>query len=124
MSCRVPAVRVTSDGAARVTSDGSIRIASLGSAVQRLGDLCTGHGCHPPRPNVSASSDVFCNGIGVHRQGDAWAIHACGSDVHAGVLAQGSSTVFVNGQQIGRAGDPVSCGSVAALGSPSVFAGG
>ncbi|WP_415010610.1 PAAR domain-containing protein [Amaricoccus sp.] len=39
-------------------------------------------------------------------------------------LAAGSSTVFVNGLQLGRIGDPVACGSSVAAGSPDVFAGG
>jgi uncharacterized Zn-binding protein involved in type VI secretion len=124
MACRVPAVRVTDSGAARVTDDGSTRIASLGSAVQRLGDMCSGHDCWPPRSNIEASGNVFCNGIAVHRQGDAWEPHTCGSNTHDGALESGSGSVFVNGRQIGRAGDPISCGSVAVPGSPNVFAGG
>ena len=43
---------------------------------------------------------------------------------HGGVLASGSSTVFANGRQIGRIGDPVDCGSTVASGSGDVFAGG
>lgn len=46
-------------------------------ATVRLGDQCTGHGCFPPRVNDSASSDVFVNGIGVHRVGDHWVEHCC-----------------------------------------------
>lgn len=97
----------------------------MSSSVTRLGDLCSGHGPWPPRPSTSASPDVFVNGIPVHRQGDSWAVHcdpqpAC----HAGMLASGSGTVFVNGKQIGRVGDPVDCGSIVATGSGDVFAGG
>jgi uncharacterized Zn-binding protein involved in type VI secretion len=44
-------------------------------AVVRLGDMSTGHSCFPPRPNTEASPNVFVNGKGVHRVGDAWAIH-------------------------------------------------
>jgi len=44
-------------------------------AVVRLGDICTGHGCWPPRQNIEASPNVFVNGRGVHRLGDAWAVH-------------------------------------------------
>jgi len=44
-------------------------------AVVRLGDMSRGHSCFPPRPNIEASSNVFVNGKGVHRVGDAWAIH-------------------------------------------------
>jgi uncharacterized Zn-binding protein involved in type VI secretion len=93
-------------------------------AVTRLGDNCTGHGCFPPRPNVQASSDVFVNKIGAHRQSDAWAVHCCGIPCHSSVLAAGSSTVYVNKKQLCRIGDPVACGSVSAQGSSSVFAGG
>lgn len=93
-------------------------------AVTRLGDNCTGHGCWPPRPNNQASSNVFVNGIAVHRQGDGWAVHCCGPACHAGNLAAGSATVYVNGKQCGRVSDPVNCGSTVAEGSPNVFAGG
>jgi len=95
-------------------------------AVTRLGDSCSGHGCWPPRPSTGASPDVFVNGIAVHRQGDAWAPHTCPTipETHDSVLAAGSSTVYVNGKQIGRIGDPVACGSTVATGSANVFAGG
>jgi uncharacterized Zn-binding protein involved in type VI secretion len=75
---------------------------------------------------VGGSSDVFVNGIAVHRQGDGWAAHTCPDipETHASVLASGSSTVYVNGKQIGRVGDPVACGSSVATGSSNVFAGG
>ena len=90
--------------------------------VCRLGDICTGHGCYPPRPNVQASPTVFVNGIAVHRQSDTWATHSC-SSCHGGVLARGCHTVFVNGLEMGRIGDPVSCGSHVAMGSSDVFCG-
>lgn len=95
-------------------------------AVTRLGDACTGHGCWPPRPSSGASPDVFVNGIAAHRQGDGWAAHTCPDipETHASVLASGSSTVFANGKQLGRIGDPVACGSSVAAGSGNVFAGG
>ena len=95
-------------------------------AVTRLGDLCTGHGCWPPRPSNGASPDVFVNGIAAHRQGDGWAAHTCPAipQTHASTLGSGSSSVFANGKQIGRIGDPVACGSSVAVGSEDVFAGG
>lgn len=92
-------------------------------AVCRMGDVCTGHGCYPSRPNVQGSPSVYANGIAVHRQSDAWAAHCCVT-CHASVLAAGSSTVFCNGLQTGRVGDPVACGSHVAMGSPNVFVGG
>lgn len=93
-------------------------------AATRLGDECTGHGCHPPRPNDQASPDVFVNGIPAHRQGDHWVEHNCGTDTHDSVLAQGSSTVFINGKPAARIGDPIACGSAISQGSSNVFIGG
>lgn len=93
------------------------------SAVCRLNDLCTGHGAFPPRPNIAASSDVFVNGRGAHRVGDAWAVHCDPDTCHGSVLAAGSRTVYVNGRQLGRIGDAVACGSRVATGSADVFAG-
>ena len=96
--------------------------------IARLGDICTGHGCFPPRPNTSASSNVFVNGRGVHRRGDSWGVHCkpCGrcSCCHRSVLVGGSSSVYVNGRSAGRLGDPVACRSMCATGSPNVGAGG
>ena len=43
---------------------------------------------------------------------------------HSGVIAAGSSTVFINGIPAGRIGDPVSCGGNVAEGSGDVFIGG
>lgn len=93
-------------------------------AVTRLGDKCTGHGCFPPRPSTGASPNVYVNGIAVHRQSDPWASHCCPPPCHGSTLAAGSGTVFVNGLQCGRIGDPVACGSAVAAGSGNVFAGG
>lgn len=95
-------------------------------AVTRLGDLSTGDPCGaPPRGSSSASSDVFVNGIAVHRQGDSWIPHSCpSSSPHGATLVSGSSSVYVNGKQVGRIGDPISCGSTVAEGSSDVFVGG
>ena len=95
----------------------------------RLGDICTGHECFPPRSNVAGSPNVFVNGKEWHRQGDGWSVHCCTHPkvphgCHGSSLASGSSTVFVNGLQAGRIGDPVACGSSVATGSGNVFAGG
>ena len=93
------------------------------SAVVRLGDICSGHGCYPPRPNDEASEDVFVNGDGVHRLGDHWIVHCCDGDCHDGEADEGSDTVFVNGLPVVRIGDAVSCGSIAAQGSFNTFFG-
>ena len=95
-------------------------------AVTRIGDAdvthCTG------MTRAGGSSDVFCNGIGISRQGDSNTTHllppaAPVCPPHSASIATGSSTVFVNGKGCGRVGDGISgCTSVAA-GSPNGFAG-
>lgn len=91
-------------------------------AVSRLGDICSGHGCFPPRNSTSGSSNVFINGIPAHRVSDAWDSHSC-ITTHDSILASGSATVFVNGLNLARIGDAVECGSTVATGSENVFAG-
>lgn len=97
----------------------------MGSAVVRLGDICTGHGCWPQRANSSASGNVFVNGLGVHRVGDSWLPHTCPSipETHSSIQATGSGSVFVNGKAVARVGDSIACGSSNATGSGNVFAG-
>lgn len=98
-------------------------------SAARLGDICTGHECFPPRASVEGSGDVLINGIPAHRQGDAWSVHCCTHpDIphgcHDSVLASGSGSVYINGKQAGRIGDPVACGSAVATGSNNVIIGG
>lgn len=90
-------------------------------AAARLGDYCTGHGCWPPRTGISASNNVFVNGIRAHRLGDPWNSHCCPLDgCHTGTVAQGSGSVSINGLAAARIGDSVACGSLIAQGSPTV----
>ena len=96
--------------------------------VARKKDICTGHGCWPSRSSIEGSPDVFVNGIPWHRQGDAYVSHCCTCPgmphgCHSSVLAAGSPTVFVNGKQAGRVGNPVACGGSVATGSSNVFCG-
>ncbi len=94
-------------------------------AQTRLGDIGSSHACHfPPSPAIAASPDVFVNGRGAVRAGDAYAPHACPScpePVHTRSLAAGSPTVFINGRPAGRIGDAIDCGGAAAEGSGDVF---
>jgi uncharacterized Zn-binding protein involved in type VI secretion len=93
--------------------------------VTFFGAMCSGHSGFPPRPNVQASPDVFVNGIGVQRFGDAYSVHCKPSHgCHPSNLSSGSGSVFVNGKPIGRIGDSIGCGSVVSTGSSNVFAGG
>lgn len=92
--------------------------------IARNTDICTGHGCYPPRANLGGSSNVFINGLGAHRKGDKWATHCCGDSCHQSTTAEGSSGVFVNGLPVARVGDPIHCGSAVGRGSTNVFSGG
>ena len=92
--------------------------------VCRFGDSGTGHGCWPSRVNDQGSPDCFANGLPKHRESDHWVVHCCDLQCHDSVLESGSQTVFTNGLQQGRIGDPVACGSKVATGSSDVFAGG
>lgn len=95
-------------------------------AVARIGDNDLIHCSLPMR--AQGSSDVFCNGIGISRQGDNNNVHrlppptpVCPS--HAAPIASGSSTVFVNGRGCGRVGDGITGCTAVAEGSPDVVAG-
>lgn len=97
-------------------------------AIVRESDICTGHGCWPPRPAITSSRTVFLNGRGVVRQGDRYAVHCkpCGKNpaCHTSYVARGSSTVFVDGIPAARVGDPIACGSLCSTGSLDVTGGG
>lgn len=83
--------------------------------IVRLGDAHAGicdHGIPDCCPHgvvgtyVTASNNVFVNGRGVVRVGDA-VIHSC---IHCGIgliAVGGSGSVFVNGRGIHRVGDAV-----------------
>jgi uncharacterized Zn-binding protein involved in type VI secretion len=97
-------------------------------AIVREGDICTGHGCWPPRPAITSSRTVFLDGRGVVRQGDRYAVHCkpCGKNpaCHTSFVARGSSSVFVDGIPAARVGDPIACGSLCSTGSLDVSGGG
>jgi uncharacterized Zn-binding protein involved in type VI secretion len=96
-------------------------------ALVRVGDICSGHGCWPPRPCLTGSPNVRANGLPLHRLGDSWAFHCkpCGKNpaCHDAVLVRASSTIRINGIPAARVGDPLSCGSVCSTGSPTVGGG-
>ena len=75
---------------------------------------------------ASGSSNVFCNGLAVHRVGDVNQIHTNDLNrcrgVHQTTLQSGSPNIFVNGKPLGRIGDNYQCLAKVAQGSPNVFA--
>lgn len=92
----------------------------------RLGDLCTGHGCYPPRPSITGSSDTFIDGIPALRMGDKYAVHCCvvlPFDCHPGTVSVGSGSAYINGMPAARVGDALECGSKVAVGSSTTFIG-
>ena len=92
--------------------------------VSRKGDMSTQScGASGPMPSVSASGNVFANGIPVNRVGDDWSQHAIPQQSpHVGKTSSGSGTVFVNGKPCSRIGDNISCGATIAGGSGNVIA--
>ena len=92
-------------------------------SASRLGDKGTGHGGFSPRSSTKASETVFINGIGAHREGDAWGTHSDGNTSHSSTAGGGSSTVYIEGKPLARVSDPVACGSKIAQGSETVFSG-
>lgn len=94
-------------------------------AVTVLGQISSGHGSFPPTAATAASGDVFVNGSGVVRVGDAYAAHGSPtpSPAHGRSASSGSGTVSVNGQPVHTIGDDIDCGGASAEGSPNVFVG-
>ena len=91
--------------------------------IAREGELGTGHGCFPPRPNTEGDPTFKINGVPAHAEGMAWGVHTCGDQSHDSVLEAGSPTFRINGKQVGRIGDPVACGSAVAEGDPTFLVG-
>lgn len=86
------------------------------AAVARLNDA-SDHGGRI----VSASADVFADGVAVARAGD---LHACPVVGHGTTpLTAATSSVQVNGRAVIAVGDRAGCGARIVAGSPTVFRG-
>ncbi|MBJ7550741.1 PAAR domain-containing protein [Marinomonas ostreistagni] len=92
-------------------------------SVAQMGKTSTGHGGYAPVPSVMGASTVFVNGIPALRQTDAFAVHCVGPSCHFGTVQMGSSSVYCEGLELARIGDPINCGDVVSAGSANVFAG-
>jgi uncharacterized Zn-binding protein involved in type VI secretion len=87
----------------------------------------SGDNCASPSTSATdvGSGDVFVNGKGAVRKGDAMASHPnVGCSPHAPGLSAGSGTVKVNNKDFGRLGDSYGCGGTISSGSADVFVGG
>ena len=91
----------------------------MGSPVARLTSQQS-HGGNA----ITASRNVFANGLPVHRVTDLCYCPYPPQAPH-GIqpLVMGSRTVFANGLPLGRIGDRYACGAVVITGAPTVFAG-
>lgn len=94
--------------------------------IARIGDeIDTGHGCDATSTILEGSDDVFCNGIGIARLGDAIAPHTIPAGPvcvgHSAVINAGSPNVYVNGIKMARVGDSADSGSITE-GSPDSYA--
>lgn len=82
--------------------------------VCRLGDTSTHGGAI-----ITASPDVFCNGIKVARLGDSF---SC--PIHGIVqIVSASGSVFVNDRGVARIGDSIACGAILSSGGLDVYSG-
>ncbi len=80
--------------------------------IVRLNDLCSGHGCYPPRKSITCSPDILVEGDYVCRYGDKLAQHGCPTCTYHGGTHIGERTSYGNGFAIQVKGDPIDCGSV------------
>jgi len=97
-------------------------------AIALENQISTGHGCFPPTGSVGPyTSTVKINGKFIQLKGvTRYVAHTCGNVTHptnARIVSEGSSTVYVEGIQIARIGDLISCGDAVGQGSPTVFCG-
>ena len=82
-------------------------------SIALLGDIGTDHDGFPPTPVIAASPDVFLDGKPVARQGDLLAPHdKPNNPPHPRAIADGVSSVLVNGKPIAVTGAAVDCGGV------------
>ena len=90
--------------------------------LSRKGDRASGHGYFPPTPAISASPNVYVDGIPALRQGDAVAAHGCETcPPHGRTIAGGSPAVLINGRPAARIGYGIDCGGTMTGASGTVF---
>lgn len=89
--------------------------------VSRLGDITSGHGCHPPVIGATASPNVYVNNLPAHCATNTTVPHTCGTDTHPDVYTLGSAKVMINGQQAMPIGGTLLPGGTVAEGSHNVF---
>lgn len=106
--------------------------------VHRCGDLCSGHGCWPPRtaiPMGGVPSTVIAAVLPIHKVGDWYMPHKCPTSKerpHTAMGAIGAVTVIAEFRPVRRMGDMLTTGGSAPFGAcfgvaitsaPNVWAG-
>ncbi len=86
------------------------------SAIGTLDSICSGHGGFPPRPPADAEPFFQVNGIPVLVDGKQYLAHSDGDSSHDGIALTTRGWFTINGQGVVCVGDPVSCGSIVAVG--------
>lgn len=98
------------------------------SAIARLGDMSTGHGCFPPTAMVKTPvTKTYVNGIlaGVSDPSCQFATHVCGTTTHPQserypIPAAGCKT-YIEGYPIAVIGNDLNCGDAIGEGSANTF---
>jgi len=91
--------------------------------IATLESICSGHGGFAPRPPVDAEALLKINGIPVLVDSKQYPAHTDGNSSHAGQAISTRPWFTVNGKGVVCVGDPVSCGSVVAVGDSLVMVG-
>ena len=88
--------------------------------ISKQASISSGHGAFPPRPDVDGEPLLMINGVPVMVDGNAFAEHTDGNDVHGGTAVSTRPWVTINGKGVVCVDDPVSCGSTMATGDALV----
>lgn len=98
------------------------------TAIARLGDISTGHGCFPPTEMVTTPiKKTYINGVlaGAADPSCQFEAHTCGTVTHTRAerypLPKSGTKTFIEGYPIAVIGSDIACGDAIAQGSPTTF---
>jgi uncharacterized Zn-binding protein involved in type VI secretion len=98
------------------------------TAIARLGDMSTGHGCFPPTAMVTTPiTKTYINGVlaGAADPACQFASHTCGTVTHPQTerypLPKAGTKTYIEGYPIAIIGSDLNCGDAIAEGSPTTF---
>ena len=98
------------------------------TAIARLGDMSTGHGCFAPTPMViTPVHKTYVNGVlaGVADQSCQFESHTCGLVTHPREerypIPDPNCKTFIEGYPIAVIGGDINCGDAIAEGSANTF---